>query len=90
MAEVSTPITADSVQNALQAQRNSNWHHSNSLGAESSLPLNTTATTPQLSTTGSGAGSSLAVSQTAWTPQLRTTERHNNCQGKTVTQMGSP
>uniref|UniRef100_A0A8R1I9Z8 Uncharacterized protein n=1 Tax=Caenorhabditis japonica TaxID=281687 RepID=A0A8R1I9Z8_CAEJA len=52
------------------------------MGAESSSPVNTTATTPQLSTTGCGAGSSLAVSQTAWTPQLRTTEQHNHGKAK--------
>uniref|UniRef100_A0A8R1EDQ9 Uncharacterized protein n=1 Tax=Caenorhabditis japonica TaxID=281687 RepID=A0A8R1EDQ9_CAEJA len=52
MAEVSAPMTADSLQNALQAQRNSNWHHSIGLGAESSSPVKTTVTMPQLSTTG--------------------------------------
>uniref|UniRef100_A0A8R1EHC9 Uncharacterized protein n=1 Tax=Caenorhabditis japonica TaxID=281687 RepID=A0A8R1EHC9_CAEJA len=83
-------MATDPLQNALQAPRIFNWHHSNGLGAESSLPLNTTATTPQLSTTASGAGSSLAVSKTAWTPQLRTTEQHNHYQSKTETQMGSP
>uniref|UniRef100_A0A2Q4T0T3 Uncharacterized protein n=1 Tax=Caenorhabditis japonica TaxID=281687 RepID=A0A2Q4T0T3_CAEJA len=76
MAEVSAPITAASLQKSLQAQRNSNWHHSIGLGGESSSPVKTTATMPQLSTTGFGAGSSLAVSKTAWTPQLRTTMQH--------------